>query len=889
MSIFTLEALNKALSFRERILLGGLGKILEPDFVGAANGSSQHTLLSDNTLQRINHLGYSEDVYKSIWEVQFTVNDIAVLPWADLILGSSYVNKDNLHPYIDENSEILGAGFLYSFLVDLVIKRIESDISTSFKENPYYKDRLQSHVKRLFININNLCHKTLLLELTIYAINKSEILKNIPIYQRIQIMYSDLDYLKSFLNEYVALNKLVAVECDKWMRSVAKLISDFLEDKTLIVEKFGFEIEDDLMPLLVQDNAGDSHNYGKSVQIIELGTGQLIVYKPHDTSADRLYHLFQDRIMEKLSMEKFSPEYLVCHDHTWVSFISHELLSSDNTEAIERFSYRQGVNLALLLLFNSNDMHYENIIAHGEFPVMIDLETIMLPTVLEDSSLADDSRFVLKSMHSSVLRSGLLPHSTKKKGGWGVQIGGLVNVGGQALPKKSKRAYFDNNVVKYEEVEVKMENGHNLPFEAGDGRASLSIEKLISGFRDSMNMNGTDQFYESVRNSADHFKVKSRNLFRPTMTYSLLLGESVHPDLLRHGRDRDSFFDKLWLGFENRRKEVEIIEKEHSALSDNDIPYFFSLSDQRSVNTYQGSVEDFYYMSGIDTLREHLNSLGQVHIYSNEWIIANSFRYKHHDLDFRSTLDLVKILQMIKVSYFDKISFWTVFGSNINSYVGLMDISVERGMSGILPALVLGNSTNTYSTELAAEIVRSIESNLDKLAGVEPNVESLKTIKSSFYFFESLPGLSSFTGAILPKLKHYVPIGEHESNISLEAMGADEKMVRMLTSWLKIDEEYHHSHLVQGLRGGLNYLEAKKLLLDAFEDANLNNKRMVWLVLCIYNSKLLDSFAQIVLDEIESRLSHAGLYPRVDFEYGVSGLICLQYIINVLSIKSGES
>ena len=36
-----------------------------------------------------------------------------------------------------------------------------------------------------------------------------------------------------------------------------------------------------------------------------------------------------------------------------------------------------GIIICVNYILRTNDLHYENIIAHGEFPVIVDLETIM--------------------------------------------------------------------------------------------------------------------------------------------------------------------------------------------------------------------------------------------------------------------------------------------------------------------------------------------------------------------------------------------------------------------------------------------------------------------------------------------------------------------------------
>ena len=45
-------------------------------------------------------------------------------------------------------------------------------------------------------------------------------------------------------------------------------------------------------------------------------------------------------------------------------------------EAIQRFYERQGAYLALLYALEATDFHLENLIAAGEYPVWVDLESL---------------------------------------------------------------------------------------------------------------------------------------------------------------------------------------------------------------------------------------------------------------------------------------------------------------------------------------------------------------------------------------------------------------------------------------------------------------------------------------------------------------------------------
>src|SRR6516225_5463151 len=62
----------------------------------------------------------------------------------------------------------------------------------------------------------------------------------------------------------------------------------------------------------------------------------------------------------------------------WTEFIEHT--SCNDPAGCEVFFRRAGAWLALLHCFVATDMHQENLIAAGDHPVPVDLETILQPS-----------------------------------------------------------------------------------------------------------------------------------------------------------------------------------------------------------------------------------------------------------------------------------------------------------------------------------------------------------------------------------------------------------------------------------------------------------------------------------------------------------------------------
>jgi len=109
----------------------------------------------------------------------------------------------------------------------------------------------------------------------------------------------------------------------------------------------------------------------------------------------------------------------------WVEFVTQQ--GCMTSAEVSRFYIRQGAYLAILYALEGTDFHYENLIAAGEHPILVDLETLFQPRI------ADIHR-VSEAYKDSVLRLGLLPQRMFGSTLEGINLSGLGAAVGQALP-----------------------------------------------------------------------------------------------------------------------------------------------------------------------------------------------------------------------------------------------------------------------------------------------------------------------------------------------------------------------------------------------------------------------------------------------------------------------
>lgn len=166
-----------------------------------------------------------------------------------------------------------------------------------------------------------------------------------------------------------------------------------------------------LMGLLraVSFGAGDTHQGGKTVAIVECGQGK-VVYKPRSMQIDAALRAFVDWLRQRLGVVSTIqvPQVIDRGSHGWAEYVEHQYASDDG----ELRDFYRGVGhwLGVMRLLGGNDLHAENLIAHGGSPVVVDCETMFVPNPIgRPSGLGEAFDRAASLISGSVLGVGLLP------------------------------------------------------------------------------------------------------------------------------------------------------------------------------------------------------------------------------------------------------------------------------------------------------------------------------------------------------------------------------------------------------------------------------------------------------------------------------------------------
>src|SRR5262245_20920445 len=292
---------------------------------------------------------------------------------------------------------------------------------------------------------------------------------------------SFVDRLKSpdraaeLLREYPVLVEQVLSRLNKWAAFSLEFLKHLCEDWNSLKEFF----EHDPGPLVrINGGAGDTHREGRSVMIATFADGSQLVYKPRSLAVDLHFQQLLRWLNDRGASHKFRLTRILNRAHYgWSEFIP---AASCNSHAeICRFYERQGSNLALLYALNATDLHYENLIAAGEQPVLIDLEALFHQSVEESLEHSDPGAAAL---WRSVVRVGLLPMRSLVSDDYsGFDIGGMSNTTGQLSPREVLRwDRADTDEMHAVRRRVEMGGSRNCPRLNGQDVSAFDYAESIS-------------------------------------------------------------------------------------------------------------------------------------------------------------------------------------------------------------------------------------------------------------------------------------------------------------------------------------------------------------------------------------------------------------------------
>ncbi|WMM26147.1 type 2 lanthipeptide synthetase LanM [Tissierella sp. MB52-C2] len=384
------------------------------------------------------------------------------------------------------------------------------------------------------------------------------------------------------------------------------------KDKDEIDKKFGFSIGD-IKDCNITYGVSDYHRGLKSVCIIEVDNKK-IIYKPRSGKIDISWSNFINWFNSKgLSLKIDTIKTLDKEEYHWQEYIDNK--SCKSKLEIQNLYYRMGILAAISYAFRIEDLHMENIIVSGEFPHIIDLETIFQLDGFQKSNLEVKtvSDIINKKISESVLSTQLFPTPSKFHDSE-VDISGIVGQGKQII--KNGKVKISNQFT--DAVEVIREDGI-MARKSNIGQIEDNfinpkdyIKEIIEGFKEGyILLKDNKEELLGLINSGELFKgISPRYLFRNTNLYAIILEMSRNPKYLKNKSDLDRLYHLLF----NTDKDYilkKVYQSELVDLLNDDIPYFYGYINDNTV--YNSNGDDCFILkqTPLMAVNERIKNLNQ--------------------------------------------------------------------------------------------------------------------------------------------------------------------------------------------------------------------------------------------------------------------------------------
>lgn len=440
---------------------------------------------------------------------------------------------------------------------------------------------------------------------------------------------SEPEEATALLEEFPVLARQILINADIWLNQSISFVNRFATDWKEIKETFFPTTDTGLINGL--KTLGDEHRSG-AVLKIDFSNNTQLLYKPKSLGIDVKFQQMLDWFNKKGHKPEFRLSKVINkQQYGWVEFFKHSSCSS--MEEIHRFYRRQGANTALLYALAGSDIHFENIIAVGEHPILVDLEMLFrrnLPLNVE----LDSREVVSKVIENSVLTSGILPGRdyAKKDGYQGIDTSGLGAEPGQLQPIGPVwiNPRTDEMKLVYEHREAKDEF-NNLPHLNNQPvSAAAFLTDIVEGFKYTYNFISEHKeeilSENGILNSFSQEPV--RVVTRGTAVYTRLLLESYHPNLLRNAIARDWLFDYLWLDRKLFPKEVAkwVVDSELDDMYDNLVPHFTTYPNSLDLwNSRKQKLSNCFIETSLEQIHQRIQNFGQEDLDRQCWFIEGSF------------------------------------------------------------------------------------------------------------------------------------------------------------------------------------------------------------------------------------------------------------------------
>lgn len=421
-------------------------------------------------------------------------------------------------------------------------------------------------------------------------------------------------YIRKLCEKYQEMERILILRIYQTVKEMGKVLESLIKDKKIICEQITGK---KLFKSVVSIHYGmsDFHHGGKSVIFLQLDNGYKIIYKPRSLEKKKQYTYLLNWFYRKQQLQCNARNWIDRGMYGWDQYISPKPCLDESE--VRRYYQRMGIILFLCYLTNTTDIHGENLIADGEFPELLDLETMP-----GNIGRTDDQC----GRMNTVMQTGILPTFYWNKQNLG-EICALHSSEVYETPLLPTiiNGYTSDIQIRYEKKKNFLK-GSLVRLNGKSVCVQKYIESLCFGFvqayRTALN------YQKELSELLIHLcSGKSRYLLRHTQQYSMYFNVSLFPEFLKNTTDRIHLFYVL----KKNRNVVSnpvIFQYELKSALNLDIPLYYSKVDSNSLFTADESEICSWFPQTIkDQLRKNQKYLSEKDLALEEMLIRLSVSY----------------------------------------------------------------------------------------------------------------------------------------------------------------------------------------------------------------------------------------------------------------------
>ncbi|MFC9693499.1 type 2 lanthipeptide synthetase LanM family protein [Kribbella sp. NPDC056951] len=490
----------------------------------------------------------------------------------------------------------------------------------------------EQFLQRLGLRLVKLSSRTLVLELA-RARDRGELAGATPSLRFLDFTHQLVggSELAEFLAAYPVLARVLGESCRQSIEAHLELLARLAEDRESLVNGiFGGR---DPGALVSIEPAGDSHRSGRATATLTFADGRHLIYKPRSLDLHGHFNELVDWLNSKTGLDLRTVRLERRTDYGWLEFVT--AAPCTDAGAVRRFYHRQGALLALLYVLDGTDMHYENLIAVGEQPVLVDIETLFHPSPTPPGATGSDPAH--QTFMSSVSRTALLPLLIVGETGSVADVSGL---GGDTEAQAIRADWADAGLDSMHLIRrpVPVPSGNNRPLLDGVAIEPRDHEiAILMGFQDAYQaiawnrgeLLGPEGML--ARCTTDQVRFVPRS----TSVYAGLLDEATHPNALRAADGRSQLLDLLW---DAGPWLHSLVPHELADLWAGDVPLFTFLPGSRDVFASDGTrIPDALADEGLAKVEQKIASLSDVDQHRQRWLISATLATRPEPIIHRTT------------------------------------------------------------------------------------------------------------------------------------------------------------------------------------------------------------------------------------------------------------